>query len=215
MDCCARPKVAETGRRHLVAQAQALGAQLTETLGTKRAAVPEVVYYVAASLDGYIATSNGGIEWLSAFEGKGEDYGYAAFYASIDAVLLGRRTYEQCLTFGEWPYRGKPCWVFSHGRMKIAEPDVTLTNQDPQQMVSELHKRRLPRAWLVGGGELAGSFRREGLISEYIVSVVPVILGAGIPLFASGGSREALKFAGTKAYPSGIVQLRYLRGVDA
>ena len=178
-------------------------------------AVPEVVYYVAASLDGYIATSNGGIEWLSPFEGKSEDYGYAAFYASIDSVLLGRRTYEQCLTFGEWPYRGKPCWVFSHGRMKITEPGVTLTNQDPHQMASELQKRGLQRAWLVGGGELAGSFRREGLISEYIVSVVPVILGAGIPLFASGGTQEALRLAGTKAYPSGIVQLRYLRGVDA
>jgi len=177
--------------------------------------VPEVVYYVAASLDGYIATSDGGIEWLSPFEGKGEDYGYAAFYASIDAVLLGRRTYAQCLTFGEWPYPGKPCWVFSHGRIKINEPGVTLTNQDPHQMVSELHARKLQRAWLVGGGELAGSFRREGLISEYIVSVVPVILGAGIPLFASGGTQEALKLVETNTYPSGIVQLRYSRGVDA
>ena len=180
--------------------------------------MPEVVYYVAASLDGYIATSDGGIEWLSPFEGKegkGEDYGYAAFYASIDAVLLGRRTYEQCLTFGEWLYRGKPCWVFAHGGMKITEPHVTLTNQDPHQMVSELQARKLQRAWLVGGGELAGSFRREGLISEYIVSVVPVILGAGISLFASGGAQEALKLVGTNAHPSGIVQLRYLRGVDA
>ncbi len=177
--------------------------------------MPEVVYYVAASLDGYIATSDGGIEWLSPFEGKGEDYGYAAFYASIDAVLLGRRTYAQCLTFGEWPYPGKPCWVFSHGRIKINEPGVTLTNQDPHQMVSELHARKLQRAWLVGGGELAGSFRREGFISEYIVSVVPVILGAGIPLFASGRPQEVLRLVETNAYRSGIVQLRYLREADA
>ena len=105
--------------------------------------------------------------------------------------------------------------MFSHGRIKINEPGVTLTNQDPNQMVSELYARKLQRAWLVGGGELAGSFRREGLISEYIVSVVPVILGAGIPLFASGGTQEALKLVETNAYPSGIVQLRYLRGVDA
>jgi dihydrofolate reductase len=179
------------------------------------AAVPEVVYYVAASLDGFIATSDGGIKWLSPFEGKGEDYGYAAFYASIDAVLLGRRTYEQCLTFGEWPYPGKPCWVFSHGRIKIAGPGVTLTIQDPHEMVSELQARKLRRAWLVGGSDLAGSFRDEGLISEYIVSVVPVILGAGIPLFASGRTQEVLKLVETNAYPSGIVQLRYLRGVDA
>jgi dihydrofolate reductase len=177
--------------------------------------VPEVVYYVAASLDGYIATSDGGIEWLSPFEGKGEDYGYAAFYASIDAILLGRRTYEQCLTFGEWPYPGKPCWVFSHGAMKTTRPGVTSTNRDPRQMASELQARGLQRAWLVGGGELAGAFRREGLISEYIVSVIPVILGAGIPLFSSGMAHEALKLVETNAYPSGIVQLRYVRRVDA
>ena len=150
-------------------------------------------------------------EWLSPFEGKGEDYGYAAFYASIDAVLLGRRTYEQCLTFREWPYPGKPCWVFSHGRMEITEPRVTWTDQNPHQMVRELQSRKLQRAWLVGGGELAVSFRRERLISEYIVSVVPVILGAGIPLFAAGRPQEALKLVETNAYPSGIVQLRYLR----
>ena len=171
----------------------------------------EIIYYVAASLDGYIATPDGGIEWLSPFEGKGEDYGYAAFYASVDAVLLGRRTYDQCLTFGEWPYPGKPCWVFSRRRMKITAPGVTLTDQDPVQVVNELKAKKLRRAWLVGGGRLAGSFRKRGLISEYVVSVIPVILGAGVPMFVSGGAHEALKLVETTPYPSGVVQLRYRR----
>jgi len=92
---------------------------------------------------------------------------------------------------------------------------VTLTNQDPRETMSELQARKLQRAWLVGGGELAGSFRREGFISEYIISVVPVILGAGIPLFASGRPQEVLRLVETNAYPSGIVQLRYLREADA
>jgi len=173
--------------------------------------VTEIIYYVAASLDGYIATPDGGIEWLSPFEGKGEDYGYAAFYASVDAVLLGRRTYDQCLTFGEWPYPGKPCWVFSRRRMKITAPGVTLTDQDPVQVVNELKAKKLRRAWLVGGGRLAGSFRKRGLISEYVVSVIPVILGAGVPMFVSGGAHEALKLVETTPYPSGVVQLRYRR----
>jgi len=65
----------------------------------------EIIYYVAASLDGFIATPDGGIDWLKPFEGTGEDYGYGGFYASIEAVLLGRVTYEQCLQFSEWPRR--------------------------------------------------------------------------------------------------------------
>ena len=74
--------------------------------------MPEVVYYVAASLDGYIATPDGGVEWLAPFEGTGEDYGYAKFYTSVDAVLLGRKTFEKSLSFGEWPYPGNPVGRF-------------------------------------------------------------------------------------------------------
>ena len=73
----------------------------------------EIIYYVAASLDGLIATPDGGIDWLKPFEGGAEDYGYGEFYASIEAVLLGRATYETALRFPEWPYPGKPYWVFS------------------------------------------------------------------------------------------------------
>lgn len=173
--------------------------------------MPEVVYYVAASIDGYIATPDGGIEWLAPFEGTGEDYGYAQFYESVGAVLLGRRTYETSLAFEEWPYPGKPCCVFSHGNVRSLSPDVTRTAQSPVQIVSEMATRGLQRAWLVGGGALAASFRSDGLISEYIVTVVPVILGAGVPLFADVGPPESLKLVEAKSYPKGLVQLRYLR----
>ena len=177
--------------------------------------MPQVIYYVAASLDAYIATSDGGVAWLSSFEGTGEDYGYAQFYASVDVVLMGRRTYEQCLTFSEWPYPGKPCWVFTHRTLNIADRSVVLTDRNPHEVVNELKARNLHRAWLVGGGELARSFQSTGHISEYIVSVVPVILGRGIPMLASGGTFRALKLVESTPYPSGIVQLRYLQDTDA
>ena len=177
--------------------------------------MPEVVYYVAASLDGYIATPDGGVEWLAPFEGTGEDYGYAKFYASVDAVLLGRKTYEQSLSFGEWPYPGKPCWVFSRQQIEVAQPGVTLTTQSPIEVTAALRARNLRRAWLVGGGELAASFRAHGLITEYIVSIIPVILGAGVPLFASPGPKENLKLADSKSYPNGVTQLRYVRAPGA
>ena len=173
--------------------------------------MPEVVYYVAASLDGYIATPDGGVEWLAPFEGTGEDYGYAKFYASVDAVLLGRKTYEKSLSFGEWPYPGKLCWVFSRGRLEISRPDANVTARSPAEVVAEIAARGLRRAWLVGGGALAASFRAQGLITEHIVAIVPVILGAGIPLFASGGPKDNLRLADSKSYPNGLIQLRYTR----
>jgi dihydrofolate reductase len=160
----------------------------------------EITYYVAASLDGFIATPDGGIEWLQPFENTGEDYGYGEFYASIEAVLLGRKTYEQCLQFPEWPYAGKPYWVLSKA-----------SGNTPAKVVAEMESRGLRRAWLVGGGKLAASFRAEGLITEYIVSVIPMLLGAGIPMFDGAAPREELRLVGSKAYGNGIVQLRYLR----
>jgi dihydrofolate reductase len=173
--------------------------------------VPEVIYYVATSLDAYIATPDGGVGWLAPFESADEDYGYAEFYASIDAVLLGSRTYKQSLAFSEWPYPGKPSWVFSKRRLKAAGRDVRVTARGPREVLAELKARGYRRAWLVGGGKLAASFRAKGLITEYIVSVVPVILGAGIPLFASRGPKESLTLAESKSYPNGLMQLRYRR----
>ena len=158
----------------------------------------EIIYYVAASLDGFIATPDGGIDWLKPFEGTGEDYGYDEFYASIEAVLLGRKTYEQCLQFPEWPYAGKPYWVFSRA-----------TGNRPASVVAEMKARGLRRAWLVGGGKLAAAFRAERLITEHIVSVVPLLLGAGVPLFDGANPREELKLKSSRSYPNGIVQLRY------
>ncbi|MGQ0657941.1 MAG: dihydrofolate reductase family protein [Chromatiales bacterium] len=174
--------------------------------------MPEVIYYVAASLDAYIATPEGGVEWLSPYESPGDDYGYAAFYQSVDAVVMGSRTYEKSLALGEWPCPGKPTWVFTRRSLRAAEASVTLTAATPVQLMSELDAQGLLRVWLVGGGALASSFRAHGLITEYIVSVIPVILGAGIPLFTPPTRRESLTLVESQRYPNGLMQLRY-RGV--
>jgi dihydrofolate reductase len=176
--------------------------------------VPEVIYYVAASVDGYIATMDGGIEWLAPFEGTDEDYGYAQFYDSVEAVLLGRRTYETSLAFGEWPYPGKPCWVFSHGNIRSLSTDVIRTAQSPAKVMLEIETRGLQRAWLVGGGALAASFRSAGLVTEYIITIVPVVLGAGVPLFGDPGPPERLQLLDAKSYPKGLMQLRYVQAED-
>jgi dihydrofolate reductase len=169
----------------------------------------EVVYYFAASVDGYIATPDGGVEWLARFESAGEDYGYSDFYASIDSVLLGRKTYEQSLTFGPWPYPGKPCWVFTHRKVEPAAADVRMTSSSPLEVVTDLQRKGYERSWLVGGAELAGAFRKTKLISEYVVSIIPIILGNGIPMLALHGSVDRLELVETRPFPNGLVQLRY------
>lgn len=175
----------------------------------------EIVYYVASSVDGYIAPADGSLDWLAPFEGTGEDYGYAAFYDSVDSLLVGRRTYRQILAFNEWPYSGKPTWVFSHTPLPADEPDITVTDRTPLEIVVELEALGLRRPWLVGGGVLAGAFQAAGLIAEYIVTTVPVVLGSGVALLGGSGSRGRLALIDTKRYPGGVLQSRYQPHPDA
>ena len=172
----------------------------------------EVVYYVAASLDGYIATRDGSVDWLTPFQGAGEDHGFAKLYSSIDALLLGSHTYEFALKLGQWPSPDKPSWVLTQRRLPVLHPSITLTSKDPGAVLDLLEARGLRRAWLMGGGKLATSFRTAGLISRFIISIFPVILGSGISLFEpTSSSEESLRLIETKPFQSGIVQLIYER----
>src|ERR1051325_2004107 len=172
--------------------------------------MPEVIYYVASSLDGYIATTDGNVDWLSRFHTAGEDHGAGELEASVDALLLGSHTYEFALKLGQWPSPDKPSWVFTRRDLRILHPSITLTKQSPHEVVELLAARGLDRAWLMGGGELAASFHAAQLISHYIISMIPILLGSGIPLFASHSSPpDALRFVAAKPFKSGIVQVTY------
>jgi len=171
--------------------------------------MPEVILYIAVSLDGYIARKDGGIEWLAGVERPDTDYGYAAFYRSVDAALMGRKTWELALSFGDWPYPGKPSYVFTRQKLTSGRNDVTFTSAAPGQLLEELETRGCRRVWLVGGAELVAAFQKARLIDEYIVSVIPVILGEGIPLFLPTGVEQGLELVGSQRYPSGLVQMTY------
>lgn len=174
--------------------------------------MPELVYYVAVSLDGFIAPQDGGLSWLAEYEGTGEDHGYAEFYASCDALLMGGLTYDQVLTFGDWPFAGKPTWVWTRQPRLPQHADVRFFSGVVSSAWRELASTGVRRVWLVGGGELAGACRAGGLITEYILSAIPVILGAGRPLFglAPASQSTSLSLISSQAYRSGIVQMRYL-----
>ena len=176
----------------------------------------DVVYSVASSLDGYIANADGGVEWLSRFDTSGEDHGSGDLNASVDALLLGSRTYEFALKLGYWPSPEKLTWVFTRRDLRVLHPSITLTAQTPSEVTDLLASRGLRRAWLMGGGKLAASFHAERLISRYLISVFPVLLGSGIPLFAPHSSPlEALQFRTAKPFKSGIVALTYDRAENA
>ena len=176
----------------------------------------EIIYYVASSLDGYIATADGSVDWLSRFHTAGEDHGAGELEASVDALLLGSHTYEFALKLGQWPSPDKVSWVFTRRRLRILHPSITLTAQSPREVVELLASRSLRRAWLMGGGKLAASFHADQLISRYIISVFPVLLGSGIPLLAPHPSLpDAVRFRTAKPFKSGVVQLTYDRARNA
>lgn len=170
---------------------------------------PTLIYYVAASLDGYIARPDGSVDWLDSIQQSADDHGYGAFYDSIDGLLMGRSTYDGVRVLAsQWPYPGKPCVVLTRNPMDFAPDSVLARHCTPADALDELQERECQRVWLVGGGALAGNCFAAGLIDELVVSVVPYLLGAGVPLFATGLERS-LKLHEQRSFASGVVQLHY------
>lgn len=174
--------------------------------------MPTVRLYIATSVDGHIADADGGVDWL--FENpNGEDadkdFGYASFYESVDVLVMGRVTYEQILGFGEWPYGGKPTYVFSRQPPEGEHRHVEFVSRPPPEVVEQISREHGANVWLVGGGRLVTSFRESNRIDEYILSIMPVLLGAGLPLFEDGPPTQWLELVESRVYDSGVVQLVY------
>lgn len=168
----------------------------------------KITYYVAASIDGFIARKNGSVDWLDQFNDSGEDYGYQAFYDSVDALIMGRSTYEQILTFGDWPYSGKPAFVLSSRSLEHGKPDV-FPATDLNQLGKQLEAEGFERVWLTGGGQTASALLKNGLLDEMIVSYMPIALGTGIPLFAQPAKESEMEICDQTSYKSGVVQITY------
>jgi dihydrofolate reductase len=169
----------------------------------------QVVLYIAASLDGYIADPNGDIGFLARVETPGEDYGYGEFIKTVDTVIMGRKTYDKVLALGiEFPHREKQCYVLSRSK-KGQDQNVEFFNGDIRTLVALLQQKEGLDIFIDGGSELVHELMKNNLIDTYIVSVVPVLLGAGIPLFKPGRSMQNLELRRCIPFPSGLVQLWY------
>ena len=185
--------------------------------------MPEVILYIAASLDGYIARHDGAVDWLDAIwepdadadgrPGPAADYGYADFVAGVGAVLMGRATYEQIRSFGgDYPYPGTEGYVFSRARAGERDEYVHFVDgADIPGLVSRLKAAQDKNIWLVGGGQLIREFLRLDLIDRIELFILPVILGDGIPLFPPATPQRRLALVNCQSYPGGAVQLSYRR----
>jgi dihydrofolate reductase len=165
--------------------------------------------YIAQSLDGYIADEEGGVGWLEE-RGQGGEFGYTEFFDRVGAVALGAATYEQIVSWGiEWPYAGKPTWVFTHRELAVPKgADVRFTDRPPREVVPEIERETGGNIWLVGGGSLARQWIDERVLDELILFVVPVLLGRGVRLFGETVETD-LDLTKAKAYENGFVEVRY------
>lgn len=146
----------------------------------------KVILYIATSKDNYIADENGGVDWLpqTVEETGGQDFGYQQFYDSVDAIAIGRKTYEQILGFGDWPYPGKLSYIFTHRAMQSPRDDVKFVHDDLPGFVQSLKDNNIKKLWLVGGSDLIAAFYAQNLIYEFIITVFPAVLKKGILLNA-------------------------------
>jgi dihydrofolate reductase len=166
----------------------------------------KVKLFIAISLDGYIARADGGIDWLF----TDADYGYTAFYDAVDTVVMGRKTYDLAMGFDEYPYPGKAGYVFSRSR-SAGDGRVTFVKDSPRSFVDNLRKLPGRDIWLVGGGELTRDFLAADLVDDMVISIHPILIGNGVPLFFPREGDLRLELVGSQSFPSGLVQIRYLR----
>ena len=168
-----------------------------------------VSVFVGASLDGFIARSNGDLDWLPA--GGGEPHGYDEFMASVDTLVIGRKTFETVLTFARWPYGGKRVVVLSSRPLDFSAVRGGVVEQmagPPAEIVSKLAARGAHHLYVDGGITIQG-FLRAGLVQRLIITRVPVLIGDGIPLFGSLPRDVRLQHVATEHYPSGLVKSEY------
>jgi len=164
--------------------------------------MPKVIVYIATSLDGYIAREDGSIGWLP----ESTESGYDTFYKSVDTVIMGKTTYDQVLTFGEYPYKDKKSFVFTRTNQNKDENAEFVS--DIEKFVKDGFPGTGENIWLVGGAQIIASFLKQGTVDEIIITVIPILLGKGIPLFKNIENETKLELIKTEKYGQ-LVDLHY------
>ena len=169
----------------------------------------KISVFIGTSVDGFIARKNGGLDWLPA--DGGEPHGYDEFFASVDALVIGRKTFETVLAYDVWPYGKKLVIVLSTQLKELKVPEgaeCELMGGPPAEVVARLAERGVRHIYVDGGATIRG-FLDAGLIQNLTITRVPVLIGNGVPLFGTLLHDIRLEHVGTQAYPSGLVKSEY------
>lgn len=175
--------------------------------------LPSAEVFIAASLDGYIARADGDIRWLTSRPvPEGEDFGYAAFLDGVGAMVMGRESFHKVLTFPEWPYK-TPIVVLSRTPERVVIPEalkgkVRVSGKGPRAVLEELGAEGIARVY-IDGGQTIRSFLAEGLVRRMIVTLIPVLLGQGRPLWGHGAGDVNVTLVGSRHWDNGFVQVEY------
>lgn len=168
--------------------------------------------FIATSLDGFIARTNGDIDWLISRHDPAEDHGYNDFIKDIDGIIMGRGSFEKALSFDPWPYT-LPVVVLSKTLSGNDIPEalrdkVRISTLSPQEIMLQLEKNGWKRAY-IDGGQVIQSFLREKLIVDMVITLIPVLIGEGIRLFGTLPTDVSLTHTRTRSFTSGLVQSEY------
>ncbi len=170
----------------------------------------KVILYIAMSLDGYIAQPNDDLSFLSMVEEEGEDYGYAKFMATIDSVIIGRRTYDKVLAMGYgFPHRNKDTYILTR-TPRPALGSVKFYTGDLKDLVVRLKEASGKHIFVDGGAQVVHQLLQDDLVDELYISIIPILLGDGIPLFSKGRPEVTLHLVDATPFDKGLVQLHYI-----
>lgn len=171
----------------------------------------KVILYIATSLDGYIAKANDDISFLSIVEQEGQDYGYSDFIKTVDAVIVGRRTYDKVISMGfDFPHTDKDSYIITRApRPNIGS--VKFYSGDLKLLVDKLKSEDGKNIFCDGGAEIVNELLKANLIDEFIISVIPILLGNGIKLFRDKRLEQKLELVSVKSFDKGLTQLHYKR----
>jgi len=170
----------------------------------------KVILYVATSVDGYISAPHDDLAFLSSVQKAGEDYGYADFISTIDTVILGRRTYDWVTSQVPFPHADKETFVMTRSN-RPSVGNVTFYNGNLKELVTGLKRKAGKNIFCDGGAEIIHQLLIDDLIDEFIISIIPILLGNGIKLFKDFRPPRKLELLEAKSFDTGLAQLHYQR----